>query len=74
MNLVVKTVRDAGGYCRAWCPALPGCFTYAPSRAEAVTKLQETIEGYLASFDTVSAVTVDHVELTEAVAENAVWP
>ncbi|MCL2701686.1 MAG: type II toxin-antitoxin system HicB family antitoxin [Phycisphaerae bacterium] len=65
MKYQVKTSRDAGGYCRAWCPALPGCFAYAPSRDEAVAKLQETIESYLASFD---APLAGLVELTEAYA------
>ena len=74
MKLAVKTLRDAGGYCRAWCPALPGCFAYAPSREEAVTRLQETIESYLASFDSAATATVDRVELTEAGASQKVGP
>ena len=65
MKFVVKTLRDSGGYCRAWCPVLPGCFAYAPSREEAVAKLQETIASYLASFDAAPAA-AERVELTEA--------
>ena len=71
MKFAVKTLRDAGGYCRAWCPALPGCFAYAPSREEAVTKLHKTIESYLASFDTASPTADDRVELSEAYTSQA---
>jgi predicted RNase H-like HicB family nuclease len=43
---------------------LPGCFAYAPSREEAVAKLQTTIESYLASFDAAAPV-ADGVEVAE---------
>jgi len=51
MKIVVRIKKDASGYYRAWCPALPGCFSYGPTQDEAVEKLNEAILCYLASLD-----------------------
>ena len=47
MKLVVKMARHEDGTYRAWCPALPGCVVYGASIAEAQTKIQIAVEGYL---------------------------
>lgn len=54
MKIIVKIKKDASGYYRAWCPALPGCFSYGPSQELAVEKLNEAVTSYLASLDAVT--------------------
>ncbi len=51
MKLVVKISREVGGAYRASCPALPGCVVWGQSREEAKTKINQAIEGYLASLN-----------------------
>lgn len=51
MNLLMQIARNANGFYRACCPALPGCVVYAESREEARSKLGQAVEGYLARLD-----------------------
>lgn len=60
MKVIIRISRDADGYFRAWCPALPGCFAYGPSQDEASAKLDEAIRGYLGSLDAVLPSTLEH--------------
>jgi predicted RNase H-like HicB family nuclease len=36
---------------QAWCPALPGCWVRGASRKEVRQKIQDAVEGYLASLE-----------------------
>ena len=40
---------DEDGVFVATCPALPGCISQGPTRAEATGNIREAIEGYLKS-------------------------
>jgi len=51
MKVVVKLASTGKGRVRAWCPALPGCTTYAETRDEALTRIEELARGYIASLD-----------------------
>lgn len=48
MKLVVRMARQENGMYHAWCPALPGCRVLGDSIAEARSKIQLAVEGYLA--------------------------
>jgi predicted RNase H-like HicB family nuclease len=42
---------DEDGVLTAACPALPGCISQGPTRAEATANIREAIEGYLMSLN-----------------------
>ena len=42
-----ETDPEFEGYYNASVPALPGCFSYGPSRQEALSNIKEAIELYL---------------------------
>ena len=51
MELAVKIAECSGGFYRAWCPALPGCAVYGHTRMQVRSKIQDAINGYVASMD-----------------------
>ena len=42
---------DEDGVFVAECPTLPGCISQGATRAEAITKVQDAIQGYLTSLE-----------------------
>ena len=60
MKLTIKISKDVDGYFRAWCPSLPGCFAYGPTREEAKTRLDVAIRGYLASLNAIVPGEFEH--------------
>ena len=49
MKLCIRIRKaDTGGY-EAFCPSLPGCRSHGSTRDQAVTLLEEAIEGYVAA-------------------------
>ena len=48
MKLSVTVVHDERGY-TAYCPSLPGCSCRGDTSHEAIVRLDEAIEGYLAA-------------------------
>jgi len=63
MKLHVIIEQDEAGYYVAEVPALPGCFSQGRSQEEAVTNIQEAIEGWLEVME--SKHTFDHAQLVE---------
>ncbi len=51
MRLAIHFMHLPNGYCRASCPALPGCTVYGETREQARARIQDAISGYLASLD-----------------------
>lgn len=51
MTLTLKIAKRSNTAYTAWCPELPGCRVYAPTRDDAHAKIKAAAEGYLASMD-----------------------
>ncbi len=49
MKLCVRIYKDMGGAFTASCPSLPGCICRGQTEQQAKAKLEEAIQGYLAS-------------------------
>ena len=47
MQLSVRIARRSDAGYTAWCPALPGCVVWAPTRREALRKARMAARGYL---------------------------
>lgn len=65
MKLHVHIERDEAGYFVAEVPALPGCISQGKTREEALTNIQEAIEGWLEVME--SKRKYSHDELVEVV-------
>ncbi len=51
MQLSIEVARRSDTGYQARCPALPGCVVWGSSRREALSRIQDAIEGYLCSMD-----------------------
>lgn len=51
MRLRILLEQDEDGMWVAECPSLPGCISQGKTRNEALTNIQDAIEGYLASLE-----------------------
>ncbi|MCK4276625.1 MAG: type II toxin-antitoxin system HicB family antitoxin [Phycisphaerae bacterium] len=51
MKLLIRISRQTDRIYRACCPALPGCIVYGRSKAEAMSKINDAVGGYLGSLD-----------------------
>lgn len=49
MKIRILIEQDEDGMYVAECPSLPGCVSQGTTRHEAVTNMQDAIQGYLAS-------------------------
>lgn len=49
MKYRVLIEQDEDGVFVAQCPALPGCVSQGPTRAEALANIREAVQGYLES-------------------------
>jgi len=53
MKITVEIVQLSAEEYHAGCPALPGCVVSGQSREEVMMKMNQAIDGYLASLDVV---------------------
>ena len=51
MKLVIRISERNGDLFQARCPSLPGCVVYGHSLSEVRQRIQEAIQGYVASMD-----------------------
>lgn len=47
----VRIEQDEDGVYVAECPSLPGCISQGKTRTEALTNIQDAIQGYIASLE-----------------------
>ena len=52
MKVDVRISQCKPGSFKASCPSLPGCVVYASSHADAKQRIEDAVQGYLASLDT----------------------
>lgn len=51
MKLLIRISRQTDRIYRVCCPALPGCIVYGQSKAEAMSRINDAVVGYLGSLD-----------------------
>ena len=51
MKLVIEISERNGNLFQARCPSLPGCVVYGRSQPEVRERIQEAVQGYVASLD-----------------------
>lgn len=51
LKLSIRISRRTDRIHRACCPALPGCIVYGQSKAEAMSRINDAVGGYLGSLD-----------------------
>jgi len=58
MQLAVNVRQEENGKCIAWCEALPGCTARGDDQQQAIAKIEQAIQGYLASLNVAAPVRV----------------